>query len=101
MLRVNSRLMLLAVIALLTVPAALSQAVSFTPTFSPNFSQTHADFNFDGEEDFVVFYGCPSNAFGLVLSNGNGTYAPPVCADGGQQYVFSAEFARPECLQSN
>ena len=89
MLRVNSRLMLLAVIALLTVPAAFSQAVSFTPTFSPNFSQTHADFNSDGEEDFIVFYGCPGNAFGLVLSNGNGTYAPPVCytlPSGGPNY---------------
>jgi hypothetical protein len=89
MLRVNSRLILLAVIALLTVPAAFSQAVSFTPTFSPNFSQTHADFNSDGEEDFIVFYGCSSNAFGLVLSNGNGTYAPPVCytlPSGGPNY---------------
>ncbi len=79
MLRAPSRLLPMALAFLLAAPAAFSQAVSFSPTFSPNFSTTHADFNSDREEDFIVNYGCPSNAFGLVLSNGNGTYAPPVC----------------------
>lgn len=79
MLRVNFRLFWLALVSLLVIPAAFSQAVSFSPTFSPNFSQIHVDLNSDGEEDFIVFNGCPSNAFGVVLSNGNGTYAPPAC----------------------
>src|SRR5579864_2826386 len=77
--RVNILLLWLALVSLLAAPAAFSQAVSFSATFSPNFSQIHVDLNSDGEEDFVVFDGCPSNAFGVVLSNGNGTYAPPVC----------------------
>src|ERR1700736_6389262 len=97
MLRVNGRLVLLALVSLLAAPAAFSQAVSFSTTFSPYFSQTHADFNSDGEEDFIVSYGCPNGSFGLVLSNGNGTYAPPVCyalPSGNPNYFAMGDFNR-------
>lgn len=91
MLRVSLRLMLLAIISALTAPAVFSQAVSFTTTFSSDFSLRHADFNSDGEEDFIVGYGCPNGSFGLVLSSGNGTYAPPVCytLPSGSPYYFA------------
>jgi hypothetical protein len=77
--RVKFRLLLVALISVLAAPAAFSQTVSFARSTGANFSRLHADFNSDGEEDFIVFYGCPSNGFGLVLSNANGTYHPPVC----------------------
>jgi len=107
MLRVNFRLLLLALISVVSIPAAFSQAVSFAPTFSSNFSQRHADFNSDGEEDFIVYYGCPSNGFGIVLSNGNGTYTPPTCytlPSGDPIYFAIGDFNRdgnPDVIVSN
>src|ERR1700730_11574878 len=91
MLRVNSRLLLLALISMAAVPAAFSQAVSFSPSVMQNLSQVHADFNSDGEEDFISSAGCSGNGFSLVLSNGNGTYAPPVCysVPGTTVYAFA------------
>jgi hypothetical protein len=61
------------------VPTAFSQAVSFTTLSSPYFDSLHADFNSDGREDFINSTGCVNASFGLVLSTGDGTYAPPVC----------------------
>ena len=41
-------------------------------------SQTHADFNNDGREDFVIQNGSFGNAtFALINSTGDGTYGPP------------------------
>src|ERR1700682_5010491 len=97
MLRVNCRLLLLALVSVLAAPVAFSQAVSFTQTLSPNFSQVHADFNSDGEEDFIVSYCCPNGSFGLVLSQGNGTYAPPICyalPNGSRAYFAIGDFNR-------
>lgn len=78
MFRVISRFLLLGLIAVLPVPVALSQSVSFTDSYQSKTGPMHADFNSDGREDFVVGgNGCPD--FGLVLSTGNGTYSAPVC----------------------
>ena len=52
MFRATSRLMLLALAAL--VPAAFSQVVSFSKSEVPNYSSYHADFNSDGREDFIM-----------------------------------------------
>jgi hypothetical protein len=67
--------------SLLISPTALSQSVSFTITETSYSSQTHADFNSDGREDFVVGEpnGCSPSQFALVLSTGDGTYDPPTC----------------------
>jgi hypothetical protein len=76
-----SRLILCVIFSVLAVPPSFSQAVSFNPVTSQNFSRIHADFNSDGREDFILG-GLPSNgcnAFRLALSTGNGSYAPPVC----------------------
>jgi FG-GAP-like repeat/Bacterial Ig domain len=91
MLRVNARSLLLALISMAAVPAAFSQAVSFSPSVMQNLSQVHADFNSDGEEDFISSAGCSGNGLSLVLSNGNGTYAPPVCysVPGTTVYAFA------------
>jgi hypothetical protein len=92
---VNCRRMLVglsaALVSLLGLPAAYSQAVSFSPSVVQNLSQVHADFNSDGEEDFISSAGCSTNGFSLVLSNGNGTYAPPVCygVPGNTVYAFA------------
>jgi FG-GAP-like repeat/Bacterial Ig domain len=97
MVDVKGRLALLTMVLVLVAPVAFSQTASFSQTFSPNFSQTHADFNSDGEEDFIVTYGCPNGNFGLVLSNGNGTYAPPVCyalPSGSPAYFAIGDFNR-------
>jgi hypothetical protein len=63
----------------LAIPVAFSQAVSFTATSSPYFGSIYADFNSDGREDFINSTGCAHSSFGLALSTGDGTYAPPVC----------------------
>src|ERR1700722_2452459 len=94
---VKGRLALLTMVLVLVAPVAFSQTASFSQTFSPNFSQTHADFNSDGEEDFIVTYGCPNGNFGLVLSNGNGTYVPPECnalPSGSPAYFAIGDFNR-------
>jgi len=74
-----SRLAVVLTSMALAIPVALSQAVSFTATSSPYFGSLHADFNSDGREDFINSTGCANSSFGLALSRGDGTYAPPVC----------------------
>jgi hypothetical protein len=98
MFRATSRLMLLA-LAALAVPAAFSQAVSFSKSDVPNYSLYHADFNSDGREDFILTAyasaNCPSSDFALVLSTGDGAYAPPVCyalPSGSADYIAIGDF---------
>jgi hypothetical protein len=80
MLRHSSRLALVVTCMALSIPIAFSQAVSFTTFSSPYFDYSlHADFNSDGREDFFTSIGCANSSFGLALSTGDGTYAPPVC----------------------
>src|ERR1700724_1320019 len=79
MLRLTSRLAVVFTCMALAIPVAFSQAVSFTTFSSPYFDSLHADFNSDGREDFINSTGCSSSSFGLALSTGDGTYAPPVC----------------------
>lgn len=79
MLRHTSRFALVLTCMVLAIPIAFSQAVSFTTFSSPYLDSLHADFNSDGREDFINSTGCSSSSFGLALSTGDGTYAPPVC----------------------
>jgi len=109
MFRATSCLMLLALAAL--VPAAFSQAVSFSKSEVPNYSSYHADFNSDGREDFVMAAyasaNCPSSDFALVLSTGDGAYAPPVCyalPSGSASYFAIGDFnndGNPDLIVGN
>lgn len=92
MLRHTSRFALVLTCLLFAIPIAFSQAVSFTTFSSPYFDSLHADFNSDGREDFINSTGCGNASFGLSLSTGDGTYAPPVCytlPNGAQAYYFA------------
>jgi FG-GAP-like repeat len=92
MLRHTSRFALVLTCLVLAIPIAFSQAVSFTTFSSPYFDSLHADFNSDGREDFISSIGCSNSSFGLALSTGDGTYAPPVCytlPHGAQAYYFA------------
>lgn len=89
MLRRTFRLALVLTCLALGLPMAFSQAVSFTTSSSPYLDSLHADFNSEGREDFINSTGCGNASFGLVLSTGDGTYAPPVCytlPEGGPAY---------------
>ena len=92
MLRHSSRFALVLSCLVLAIPSAFSQAVSFTTFSSPYLDSLHADFNSDGREDFINSTGCGSASFGLSLSTGDGTYAPPVCytlPNGAPAYYFA------------
>ena len=79
MFRLTFRFALALTCMAVAIPVAFSQAVSFATSSSPYFGSLHADFNSDGREDFINSTGCSNASFGLALSTGDGTYAPPVC----------------------
>jgi hypothetical protein len=92
MLGYNSRLAVVLTCMALAMPVAFSQAVSFTTSSGRYFGPLYADFNSDGREDFINSTGCTHASFGLALSTGDGTYAPPVCytlPNGAPAYYFA------------
>jgi len=98
MFRATSRLMLLA-LAALAVPAAFSQAVSFSKSDVPNYSLYHADFNSMGREDFILTAyasaNCPSSEFRSGSVHRGWSICSTVCyalPSGSADYIAIGDF---------